>query len=184
MQSYANLTVFGPTDADVVARLRAVGTVAYVSPTHNRATVVYHEDLASQEPLAGDLSEHFGCPVLVVMTYATRVLLYALFENGRRTDAYQSESHADLGNGPDVPAGNAERLADAFDRPGAARRVETILRKFATEGNGYVYAANRHGDLCNALKLPTFAVNSSFGAIEFGELPMGGGFEPSMMVRT
>jgi hypothetical protein len=124
MQSYANLTLFGPTQADVVARLKAVGTVAYVSPTHNRATVIYHEDLASQEPLAADLSEQFGCPVLVVMVYATRVLLYALFENGKLSDSYQSEVHEDLGDASDPPAGDVTRLAEAFDRPAASRRVE------------------------------------------------------------
>jgi len=184
MNSYANLTLSGPTQEDFVARLKALGTMAYVSSTVKGNTVIFHEDLASQEALAADLSEHFSCPVLVVMTYAQHVLLYVLFENGQRTDTYVSEFHEDLDDGSPVPPGNPERLADAFNKPTAVRRLATLLAKPATEGNGYAYAANRHGDLCTALGLPTFAVNAGFAAIEFGDLPAGQGFDPSAMVRT
>lgn len=184
MHSYANLTIAGPSQAEVVARLKTVGTVAYVSLTVKGYTVIYHEDLASQEPLAADLSQHFAAPVLLVMTYAQRVLMYLLFENGQRTDSYLSEHHEDLDDGSPLATGDAERLADAFGKPTAARRIETLLRKPATDGNGYLYAANRHGDLCSALGLPTFAANAGFTSIEVGELPMGPGFDPSAMVRT
>lgn len=184
MHSYANITLAGPSQADVVARLKAVGTIAYVSQAAKGYTVVFHEDLASQEPLAADLSEYFACPVLLVMTYAQRVLMYLLFENGKRTDAYVSEHHEDLDDGSLLAEGNAEHLADVFNKPAAARRVETLLRKPATDGNGYTHAANRHGDLCSALGLPTFAVNAGFPTIEVGELPMGPGFDPSLLVRT
>jgi hypothetical protein len=179
--TYANLTVVGPSQADLVAHLKRVGTVAYVSPTVKGATVIYHEDLASQQPLAAELSEAFACPVLLVMTYATRVLLYELYESGRQTDAYVSEPHEDLALDP--PPGDAGRLADVFNKPSAARRVETILRKLATPGSPYEHAGNRHGDLVTALGLPVLAVAASFGLIEMGELPGGPGFDPGQMVR-
>lgn len=185
MHSYANITLAGPTQAQVVTYLKSLGTVAFVAPSVKQFTVIFHEDLASQEPLAADLSARFSCPVLVVMTYATRVLMYVLFENGWRTDSYVSEHHEDLiDHNADVPPGDPERIADAFSKPTAIRRLTTLLTKPATEGNGYAYAANRHGDLCGALGLPTFAVNAGFADIEFGEMPAGPGFESSALVRT
>jgi hypothetical protein len=185
MHSYANITLAGPAQVDIVARLKQLGVVAFVSPTVRNFTVVFHEDLASQEPLAADLSEHFSCPALVVMTYATRVLMYVLFEDGQRTDSYVSEHHEVLIDyGAVVPPGDPERLTDAFAKPTAIRRLTTLLAKRGTEGNGYAYAANRHGDLCGALGLPTFAVNAGFADIEFGELPAGPDFDPSQLVRT
>jgi hypothetical protein len=184
MDTYANLTLLGPAQGDVVAYLKQLGTVAYVAPSDRKATVVYHEDLASQEPLAAALSQHFQCPVLLVMTYAQRVLLYVLYENGRQSDAYVSEPHEDLTDSAGPPPGDPERLADAFSRPTAIRRLTTLLTKPATEGNGYAYAANRHGDLCAALNLPTFAVNVGFAAIEMGELPAGEGFDAAGLVHT
>jgi len=45
---YANITVQGPARDDVVAFLKKLGVVAYVSPAVKGATVVWHEDLASQ----------------------------------------------------------------------------------------------------------------------------------------
>jgi hypothetical protein len=168
----------------VVAYLKQLGTVAYVAPTYRNATVVYHEDLGSQEPLAAELSKRFECPVLLVMTYAMRVLLYVLYEKGQQTDAYVSEPHEDLTDSSGAPAGDPERLADVFSKPTALRRLTTLLAKPATEGNGYAYAANRHGDLCSALSLPTFAVNVGFASIEMGELPAGEGFDPSAMIHT
>ena len=183
--SYANLTLVGPDQDAVVAHLKKLGTVSYVSPTVKGVTVIFHEDLASQEPLAADLSAEFSCPVLVVMTYATRILMYVLFENGDRTDTYVSERHEDLVDyNAEPPAGDPERLADVFSKPSAVRRLTTVLTKPATEGNGLVYAANRHGELFSALGLPTFGVNVGFDAIELGELPGGAGFDPTKLVRT
>jgi len=180
--TYANLTLLGPAHADVVALLKQLGTVAYVSPTHRRATVVFHEDWASQEPVAVEVSRRLACPALLVMAFAGRVLLYQLYEGGARTDEYVSEPHEDLTHDP--PPGDPQRLADAFDKPAAARRVETILRKLAKPGHPYEQAANRHGDLCSALGLPTFAVGAGFGLIEMGELPGGEGFDAASMART
>ncbi len=60
-----------------------------------------------------------------------------------------------------------------------------MLGKLAKEGQPYEYAANRHGELCQAaLGLPLLAVAASFAAIESGELPAGPGFDPNAMVQT
>jgi hypothetical protein len=182
--AYANLTIHGPPQADVVAALKAIGAVTYVSNAVRNSTVVFHEDLAGQEHLAAELSQRLACPVLVVMTYGQRVLLYQLYESGEPTDQYVSEHVEELLGGSDAPPGDPERLTDVFGKPSAARRVNTVLTKPAKDGQPYAYAANRHGELCQALGLPEFAVQASFAAIEHGELPAGPGFEPDQLVRT
>lgn len=148
------------------------------------ATVVFHEDLSSQESIARALSAALSCPVLLVMTYAQRVLLYQLYESGELTDTYVSEHVEELLGGTDAPPGDAERLCDAFGRPGAVRRVTSVLAKVAKDGQPYAYAANRYGELLSALRLPLFAVGASFAGIEQGELPAGAGFDPTRMERT
>ena len=184
MNSYANITVHGPAQAEVVALLKSHGVAAYVSNTAGAATVVFHEDLASQEPLAAELSAKLSCPAIVVMVYAQRVLLYQLYLGGAAADAYVSEHVEELLGSSDAPAGDAEKLCDAFDRPAAVRRVTSVLAKPAKDGQPYAYAANRHGDLFAALRLPLFAVNASFAAIEHGELPAGEGFDATALART
>ena len=184
MTGYANITLHGPARDDVVVALKAIGAVAYVSNTVRDSTVVFHEDLAGQEHLAAELSQRLACAALVVMTYGQRVLLYQLYESGQLTDQYVSEHVEELLGASNPPAGDAERLCDAFGRPSAARRVTTILGKVAKDAQPYAYAANRHGELCQALGLPQFAVQASYAAIEHGELPAGPGFEAGALVPT
>src|SRR5206468_5872115 len=61
---YANITLHGPAQREVVPHLTQEGHLAYVAPTVKRNTVVFHEDLGAQERLAGGLSRHFHCPAL------------------------------------------------------------------------------------------------------------------------
>ena len=184
VQAYANITLSGPPQADIVAHLKSRGVVAYVSNTLRGATVVFHEDLASQEPLAADLSATFSCPAIVVMVYAQRVLLYQLYLAGVVADSYVSEHVEELLGSHDAPPGDAETLCDAFAKSAAVRRVNTVLTKPAKDGQPYAYAANRHGDLFAALGLPLFAVIASFAAIEHGELPAGQGFDATALAQT
>jgi hypothetical protein len=185
VQNYANITLAGPAQAEIVDQLKWRGVAAYVSNTvPGDATVVFHEDLASQEPLAADLSEKFSCPAIVVMTYGQRVLLYQLYTSGGMTDSYVSEHVEELLGSHDAPPGDAEKLCDAFGKPAAIRRVAAVLSRPVKDGQPYAYAANRHGDLFAALKLPVFAVGASFVAIEHGELPAGGDFHASELAKT
>lgn len=184
MNTYANITLAGPSQDEMIALLKSHGVVAYVSNTVRSATVVFHEDLASQEPLAAELSAAFSCPAIVVMVYAQRVLLYQLYLSGAVADSYVSEHVEELLGSSDTPPGDPEKLCDAFGRFSAIRRVTSILGKPAKDAQPYAYAGNRHGDLFAALHLPLFAVNASFAAIEQGELPAGDGFDARALVRT
>jgi len=184
---YANITVRGATQEDVVAFLKRQGVIAYVSPTLKGATVIWQQDLSSQEPLAASLSAELKCPALLVMGYGEAVLMYTLYAGGAPSDAYVSSPHDDLDlGGEPAPEGNALVLASAFgiDMDHLVARVERVLRRPTRQSNEYAYAVNRHGELARALGLPLFAAGSGFNSIEVGELPDGQGFDPSKLVRT
>ena len=63
------------------------------------------------------------------------------------------------------------------------RRVTTVLTKPAKDDQPFAYAANRHGELCSALALPSFAVGSSYAGIEQGELPAGPGLNVGRLIQ-
>jgi hypothetical protein len=183
---YANITVRGPEREDVVAFLKKQGVVAYVSPAVKGATVIWHEDLGSQEPLAASLSGELNCAVLVVMGYGEAVLMYTLYRAGAAADSYVSSPHEGLELDGPAPEGDARVLAGAFgiDMDHLVARVERILRKPARQNTEYAYAVNRHGELAKALGLPVFAAGSGFNSIEVGELPEGQDFDASALIRT
>ena len=183
---YANISLHGPAQGDLAAYLKAAGHIAYVAPTVKGNTVVFHEDLGAQERLAATLSQHFHCPALLVMAYGEAVLLYELYLNGERADAYVSIPHEGLELDGPTPEGDAAVLCKAFgvEMDHLVRRVERILRTPAKPNGEYAYAANRHGELVRALGLPLFAAGAGFAGIEVGELPQGEGFEPSKLLRT
>jgi len=187
---YANITLQGPTQSEVVAFLNAAREVAYVSPTLGGATVVYAEDFSAQENLAAELSRRFRCPALLVLTCGVPVLLYQLYANSQLADSYVSphdEHYAGLDDAEEPhPTGDAQLLCETFgiDLPHQVARVERILRKTTDPNRGYALAVNRHGELAQALKLPMFAVGAGFQAIEIGEPPAALGFDAARMVKT
>jgi hypothetical protein len=183
---YANITLKGPEQRDVVPLLGARGIVSYVSPTVDGCTVVWHEDLSGQEQLASALSARFHCPALLVMGYGEAILLYHLYVNGDPADAYVSTPHEGLELDGPAPPGDARVLSEAFgvEMDHLVARVERILRKPARANTEYAYAVNRHGELARALGLPQFAAGSGFNSIAIGELPEGKGFEVSKLLKT
>jgi hypothetical protein len=181
---YANITLQGPAPQDVLAYLKELGAVAYVSSAFRHALVVFHEDLSGQEDLAANLSAKFSCPALLVMAYGEAVLLYHLYRDGIKIDEYVSSPHTDLELEGDAPPGNASILCAAFGAERFERRVESILRKEGKPEHAFAYAANRHGELFQALGLPAFAAGAGFDAIEIGETPMGTGFDLGQLMRT
>ena len=132
---YANITLQGPPQADVVAHLNERAEAAYVSPAVKGAVVVYHGDMGVQEDLAASLSGRFQCPALLVMNYGDTVLLYQLYVNGEQADAYVSSPHDDLDTGGQpVPEGNAEVLCAAFGMEHRAASVERV--RWRSTGTG------------------------------------------------
>lgn len=181
---YANITLGGADQAAVVALLKTAGAVAYVSPAVRQCVVIFHEDLGGQETLAADCSAALHCPALLVMAFGEAVLLYRLYEEGKVTDAYVSQPSGDLELDGDPPPGDASRLCAAFEAERFERRVQGILSKETRPDTPYAYAANRHGELARALKLPLFAAGTGFNDIELGEVPAGADFDLRQLVRT
>jgi hypothetical protein len=183
-QFYANLVLQGPDASDVIAALRELHHVAYVAPGAAQTSVVFHEDLARQEELATGLSSRFGCAVLLSMVFGGTVLLYHLYLDGRRADAYVSKPHEGLELDEPSPDGDSQTLCAAFNKEHRTASVERVLRRPSKPDTDYAYAVNRHGELLRALGLPLFAAGAGFAAIEAGELPHGPGFDPGTLVRT
>ena len=182
---YANITVQGPWQEELVAFLNRGGHVAYVSPVVKGAAVVFHEDLGSQESIAAALSAHFRCPALLVMDYGGTVLLYQLYLNGEQADAYVSKPHDELDTGGEpAPEGSPEALCAAFGMEHRLPSVGRVLRRPTHPTKGYALAVNRHGELARALGLPLFAAGAGFSGIEMGELPAGEGFDPAKLMKT
>jgi hypothetical protein len=181
---YANITLQGPSQDDVVAFLRERGDNAYVAPASKNAVVIYHEEMGAQEELAAALSAQFQCPALVVMSYGEGILLYTLFVNGTRADAYVSSPHEDIDLVDDAPEGNAQVICEAFGRERSVAGVEKLLRRVTDPKNPVTLAANRHGELARALNLPLFAAGVGYRDIELGEMPGGPDFDVSKLMRT
>ena len=181
---YANITLLGPAQADVLAYLNARHQGAFVSATVKGATVVFHEDFAAQEGLAAGLSADFRCPALLAMVFGGTVLLYHLYRDGAQVDAYVSSPHEGLELDEPAPEGDAETLCRAFDAERRRASVERVLRRPTKPNTDYALAVNRHGELLRALGLPLFAAGAGFALIESGELPAGPGFDLGSLVRT
>jgi hypothetical protein len=183
---YANITLRGPAQREVVSILNHAGHVAYVSPTLKRCTVIFHQDLGAQERLAAELSAHIHCPAVLVMAFGESILLYELYTSGDRADAYVSSPHEGLELDGPAPEGDATKLCTAFDveMDHLIRRVERIHRTPTRPTGEFALAVNRHGELLRALGLPLFAAGASFAAIELGELPEGADFDPAKVSRT
>jgi hypothetical protein len=181
---YSNIILTGPPTHEVATYLKQQGVVAWLSAAPKGATVVFHEDLQSQEGLAAALSAQFSCAALLMMAYAESILLYNLYQNGRQTDAYVSSPHAELELDAPAPPGNAALLCEAFEAERFERRVESILRKEGKPDQPYALAVNRHGELLRALGLPLFAAGAGFASIEMGEMPAGNGFDAGGLLRT
>lgn len=172
---YTSHTLRGPEQADVIAWL---GTrPAFVSATQARCTTVLDEECESQDPaalasLGKELSAHFACPVLAVLNHDDDVFYFALYENGVKTDQYNSnpgfgaeDEDEDTSGGACEPVGgNAARLADAFG--GDAAAVEAALRAVDV-----VFAVERHQALATALGLPAASVGIGFNYASEGEFP-------------
>jgi hypothetical protein len=182
---YANITLQGPGQDEVVGYLTERGAVAYVAPTAKGGTVVFHEDLAGQEDLTALLSGQFRCPALLVMAYGEAVLLYHLYADGGQVDAYVSSPHEDLEtDGQPMPEGNAEVLCKTFGMEHRLAGVTRILNRPTKPNTDFALAANRHGELARALGLPLFAAGAGYQSIEIGELPAGQGFDATKLVKT
>jgi len=171
---YTNITVSGPSDADVISFLTETGRRAYVSPTHRGFTVIYDEACEAQDTdvlsvLAEELSAKFDCPALAVLNHDDGVLFYRLFISGVLRDEYVSAPDAFDMDEEDVAevAGDAALLCEIFGVEGKEDRVREIL----ADRTKYKFEYERHGQLLSALGLPQVAVGLGYDSIAATKQP-------------
>lgn len=157
---YTSHTLLGPTQKAVLTYLGS--RPALVSKTENGFTTVLDEACESQDTdelsvLGRDLSAHFRCPVLAVLNHDSSVLFVELYEDGKKSDEYNSlpsEVDESLGNSP--IGGNAVRLAAAL----GASDIDKI--ELALRSEDYSSADERHVDFATALGIPAYGVAVGF----------------------
>jgi hypothetical protein len=194
---YSIITLRGPTQDRVVSHLRHQQRDAYVSPTVDDITVVYDrecEDLNDEvlHAVTSDLSRAFDCVALVAFLFDDDFLWYALYQHGRRIDAYNSEpAYFDDDIAPDPSGGDAAALCSAFGRERAVREVDTLLHfePLSEDEDGelvtpdsYLPAEQLHKALAQALGLPAYCYSMSYYSIERGPTPAGA--DRSLLVKT
>lgn len=170
---YTNYTLRGPSQQDVAAAL--AGRSAIVAPEQNGCVVVFDEESEEQNPeiideLASRLSRQFLCPLLVVTNHDDDILCYQLYLNGELTDDYDSTPayfEDSVARAPE--GGDVAKLCAAFGVK-RTKRIETILRKAAFDGDAYTFAVERHEDLADALGLSSFSVGMGYRSVAAGEL--------------
>jgi hypothetical protein len=174
---YTNVTLRMADRSRVKLDLAARGLTGFISRPENGAVVVFERSAEEQDPavldqLAADLSSRFGCAALAVLNHDDSVLMYSLFEGGRRVDAYNSApDYFDEDADPDR-GGQPERLAAAFGVPERAPQLAATLG-VAESGDEFVFEMERHEQLVEALALPRCAVGTGYNYLEAGEYPPG-----------
>jgi hypothetical protein len=168
---YTNI-VLPESDLDrVSSAVEALGRRAYVAGD-GKMTVVYDErcdkqDIDALERLARDLSRKLGGAALAVCNHDDDVLWYALVENGKTVDVYESDPGYFDGGGNAPKGGDAGRLCRAFGAVGRDAEVEALLR----QGRGeIVFEIDRHQRLLELLGLPVEPGVMGYGYIRRGEL--------------
>jgi hypothetical protein len=175
---YTNVTLYGPSQTEILDDLRNHRLNAYVSPTVGRFTVIYEQKCDTQEQgimkrMASALSRRFECPLLAVLNHNDNVLSYCLYVNGTRIDHYDSAPGSFLGLALAPSGGNAQILCETFGVPEKIDLVHKILHP--RNHDHYLFAVDRHADLIAALGLPTFSVGLGFNGIErYAALPATG----------
>jgi hypothetical protein len=172
--SYKNLSLMGPSAADIVALLRARARSAYVSPTSGGLTVVF-DKAADEDPsiaqlasLSRELSEHFSCPALAVAVYVDALLL-ALYREGTLVGEFESTRGGDL---------DAGRLRDAFAPARARFPIWSVLHLLP-----YRFESSRHRDLIRALGMPRWAHATGYHRIKH-EQTLPPGLDPAELQHT
>lgn len=182
MSYYTNVTLKGPTHAQVVSYLREHPRDAFVSPTYpGDLTVIYDAASEAQDgtgyTFVEPISRALHCLALYV-TLADGTLMYRLYKSGTVIDKYDSWPGYWEEDEPDHPVGgDAILLCAEFGRPGHSMRVETILRAWANDRGepGSFWGGDecsRHWALMEALALPTIA-DRGYDRINEGAFPDG-----------
>jgi hypothetical protein len=169
---YTNITLLGPDQDQIVEYLSQQGLTAYVSPTDERATVVYEKQCDTQsdvlERLTLRFAAHFACPALAVLNHDDDVLLYWLYAGSGLLDQYDSTPGYFEGEEALPEGGDAAVLCKAFGVEQNASVVDAVLHD-----ENFLFAVERHEALVDALNLTDFSVGFGYTTLELGQVPEG-----------
>ncbi len=183
---YANITLRGPAQEQIMDLLKQLRKRAYVSPNVGGFTVLCEEQCDTQETgiihvLASSLSARLACPALAVLNHDDDVLWYRLYDQGRMVDEYDSAPGYFDGTASKPNGGNARLLCELMGSSKTGRAA-AVLRKSSGWVVGYTFAVQRHEDLLRALDMPAFGAGLGYEYLERGELPPG--LKPGDLKRT
>jgi upstream activation factor subunit UAF30 len=178
---YVNVTVRHADLDTVIAALETLGRDAFVAPPHNGAIVVFDAQIETQDArdidgFVNPLSQRLHCAALAALNHDDDLLYYALLEDGRLVDEYNSRPGYFEGTATPPSGGDARKLAAAFGVPDRAEQVHELLHRVA-----YTFETERHAALVELLGLPPAAVGSGYETISDGEPPEG---VPEKNLRT
>jgi hypothetical protein len=171
--SYGNVTLRGPTQAQVVERLKDSGIVAYVSPTRDGVTVVYDcrgdRDPSALRAVTLWLSREMRCAAWGTLVHDSDVLIHHLARDGEMRDEYDSF--------PGFPNAGFQRPAggDAavLCREMGLRACDPAAVEAALRRTGHTFEEARHGELLEALGHPDLAFGTGYTYVWQEEYPDG-----------
>ena len=169
---YANYTIRGASRQAVADAF--AGRVALITPEDQQCIVVYDEasDMMNSviEKLGAKLAGDLSCIVLGVSNHDDDILIYQLFQDGEKTDEYNScPDYFD--DGAEAPAGPSGGQAEILCRACASDAISDVAEILG--GAQYVFALERHQDLVKALGISDHAVGFGHRYVSAGELPEG-----------
>jgi hypothetical protein len=177
---YANLTVYRPKRAALLAALRLLEREAFVSPTIHGHTVLFDKAMDEQdgkaiEGLGKAVTKALSCAALAAVLHDDDVLYMWLFQNGRVRDRYDSSpAYFDPHSDHKPPAGgNAKAICKAFDRSDRVDRVTQLLGANLLEEElpGVPGEFERHAALAAELGMPLFVAGVCYSSIAGDYVP-------------
>jgi len=184
---YTNICVKGAQQSDIIATLNELGRRAYVTPETRGWITLYDQecdkfDLHVLESLALTISTRLSCTALASFNADDDILWLGVYENGKLATRYSSdcEQFEDAAEFPPIEE-VAAVFSQIFAKPRESARVRNILRwphgilgllaAFTRIRLAYLFEVLRHGDLAEALRMPSGSVGLGYEYVDRGETP-------------
>jgi len=184
---YTNVSVKGAEQSDVIAMLDELGRRAYVTPDTGGWIILYDQecdkfDLDELESLALTISTRLSCTALASFNADDDILWLGVYENGKLATRYSSDRQQ-FEDASEFPSNGdaADVLCRIFAKPQKRKQVYRILRTphgvlgllshFFKIRLAYLFEVFRHGDLAEALGMPSGSVGLGYKYVNRGDTP-------------
>jgi hypothetical protein len=184
---YTNISVKGAQQSEVIAALDELGRRAYVAPDTRGWVLLYDQecdkfDLDSLESLALTISARLSCTALASLNADDGILWLGVYENGKLTTRYASDrkQFEDAAEFPPIEdvAGVLCRIFEKLEKSDQVRKILRrphgalgLLSYFFKTRLAYLFEVLRHGDLADALGMPSGSVGLGYKYVDRGETP-------------